>query len=56
MPTVFVQQTSWRRPYPLAVFNVLKHVEAVVNDALQDLLVVVRTLADLGQIGQNIWQ
>lgn len=42
--------------FPLAVLNVFKHVEAVVNDGLQQLLVVVCTLADLGQVGQNIWQ
>ena len=30
--------------------------EAVVNDGLQQLLVVVRALANLGQVGQNIWQ
>ena len=44
------------KPYPPAIFNVLKHVEAVVNDGLQQLMVSVCTLADLGQVGQNIWQ
>lgn len=30
--------------------------ETVVDDGLQHLLVVVCTLADPGQVGQNIWQ
>lgn len=28
----------------------------MVDDGLQHLLVVVRTLADPGQVGQNVWQ
>ncbi|TNN86449.1 hypothetical protein EYF80_003219 [Liparis tanakae] len=55
-PATMEKSASNAEPYPVAIFNVLKHVEAVVNDGLQDLLVVVRTLADPGQIGQNIWQ
>lgn len=42
--------------YPLSIINVFKHVEAVVDDGLQYLLVFVGTLANAGQIGHNIWQ
>lgn len=42
--------------YPLSIINVLKHVEAVLDDGLQYLLVFVGTLANAGQIGHNIWQ
>lgn len=51
-----VLRCSWGPPYLLAVVNVFKHVDAVVDDGLQDLLVVVCTPADLGQVGQNGWQ
>lgn len=44
------------KPHPLAIFNVLKHVEAVVNDGLQQVVVLLCTLADLGQVGQNVRQ
>lgn len=30
--------------------------EAVVDDGLQQLLVLLRTPPDLGQVGQNVWQ
>lgn len=42
--------------HSLSIINVLKHVEAVVDDGLQYLLVFVGTLANAGQIGHNIWQ
>lgn len=44
------------KSHPLAIFNVLKHVQAVVNDGLQQFVVLLCTLADLGQVGQNLWQ
>lgn len=44
------------KSHPLAIFNVLKHVQAVVNDGLQQFVVLLSTLADLGQVGQNVWQ
>lgn len=44
------------KSHPLAIFNVLKHVQAVVNDGLQQFVVLLCTLADLGQVGQNVWQ
>lgn len=42
--------------YPLSIVNVLEHVEAVLDDGLQYLLVFVSTLANAGQIGHNVWQ
>lgn len=42
--------------YPLSIINVLKHVEAVVDDGLQYFLVFVGTLTNAGQIGHDIWQ
>lgn len=36
--------------YPFTILHVLKHVEAVVNNGLQDLLVVFSTLADSAQV------
>lgn len=41
------------KPYPLTILHVLKHVKAVVNNSLQHLLVVVRTLPEPSQVGQN---
>ncbi len=51
-----MEHLVWVKPYPLAILDVLKHVEAVVNDGVQQLLVVVCTLADPSQVRQNIWQ
>lgn len=42
--------------YPLTIINVLKHVEAVVDNVLQYPLVLVSTLANPAQVGHNIWQ
>lgn len=53
---VHVKRRGWAhlpRILPLAILNVLKHVDAVVDDGLQHLLVVVCTLADAGQVGLN---
>lgn len=47
---------AFLRSYPFAVPDVLKHIQAVVNDGLQHLLVVFRALADLGQVGRDTWQ
>lgn len=53
---LYVAEVVKVKPHPLAIFNVLKHVEAVVNDGLQQFVVLLCTPADLGQVGQNVWE